>query len=44
MPDTSVIFHNVSFTYDTASVPLLSGLMAPFPVGWTGIVGANGSG
>jgi macrolide transport system ATP-binding/permease protein len=44
MPDTSVIFHNVSFTYDTASVPLLTGLMAHFPVGWTGIVGANGSG
>jgi ATPase subunit of ABC transporter with duplicated ATPase domains len=44
MPDTSVIFHNVSFTYDTASVPLLTDLQAHFPVGWTGVVGANGSG
>jgi ATPase subunit of ABC transporter with duplicated ATPase domains len=44
MSYAQVIFHNVSFTYDTASTPLLVGLTAHFPVGWTGIVGANGAG
>jgi ATPase subunit of ABC transporter with duplicated ATPase domains len=44
MPDTSVIFHNVCFTYDTASVPLLVDLKAHFPIGGTGFVRANGSG
>jgi len=39
-----VIFHNVSFTYDTATVPLLASVSAHFPRGWTGIVGANGAG
>ena len=39
-----VIFHNVSFTYDTATMPLLASVSAHFPRGWTGIVGANGAG
>jgi ATPase subunit of ABC transporter with duplicated ATPase domains len=44
MSQAWIIFHQVSFTYDTASTPLLTNLTAHFPVGWTGIVGANGSG
>lgn len=37
-------FQSVSFSYDTAATPLLAGLTADFPIGWTGIVGANGVG
>jgi ATPase subunit of ABC transporter with duplicated ATPase domains len=44
MSHQSVIFHDVSFTYDTAVSPLLEGFSAHFPSGWTGVVGANGSG
>jgi macrolide transport system ATP-binding/permease protein len=44
MGHTQVIFHAVSFTYDTASMPLLAAVSAHFPRGWTGIVGANGTG
>src|SRR5581483_6294931 len=44
MSHLQVIFHNVSFTYDTATVPLLSAMSVHFPSGWTGIVGANGAG
>jgi ATPase subunit of ABC transporter with duplicated ATPase domains len=44
MSYAQVIFHNVSFAYDTASTPLLMDLSAHFPVGWTDIVGANGAG
>jgi ATPase subunit of ABC transporter with duplicated ATPase domains len=44
MSQASIIFHKVSFTYDTASTPLLRDVSAHFPVGWTGIVGANGTG
>ncbi|HKA54429.1 MAG TPA: ATP-binding cassette domain-containing protein, partial [Candidatus Binatia bacterium] len=44
MSHASVIFHNVSFTYDAASIPLLADCTAHFPEGWTGIVGANGAG
>jgi ATPase subunit of ABC transporter with duplicated ATPase domains len=39
-----VEFQDVSFAYETASKPLLEGLTCRFPVGWTGIVGANGVG
>jgi len=39
-----LLFQNVSFTYDTAPAPLFDGLDAAFPTGWTGIVGANGTG
>jgi macrolide transport system ATP-binding/permease protein len=38
-----VIFHSVSFTFDTATTPLLMNLTVHFS-GWTGIVGANGAG
>lgn len=44
MKPSQVIFHNVSFTYDTARTPLLSAVSAHFPSGWTGVVGANGAG
>lgn len=37
-------FENVSFTYATMTKPLLVGLAAHFPHGWTGVVGANGVG
>ncbi|OGV73508.1 MAG: ABC transporter [Lentisphaerae bacterium RIFOXYB12_FULL_65_16] len=37
-------FQNVSFTYPTMTKPLLVGLNAHFPCGWTGVVGANGVG
>ncbi len=44
MNDRAIVFHNVSFAYDAASVPLFESLSAHFPIGWTGIVGANGAG
>jgi len=40
----SVIFQDVSFAYDTATNPLLEGISTHFPQGWTGIIGANGTG
>lgn len=40
----SVDFHEISFTYEEASRPLLERMTCRFPVGWTGIVGANGTG
>ena len=39
-----ISFLNVSFSYDSATSPLIEGLTVDFPVGWTGIVGANGVG
>ena len=39
-----LLFQHVSFSYDTAIEPLFDGLEAAFPTGWTGIVGANGTG
>jgi len=44
MVDLSVLFQNVSFTYDMATQPLIRNLSVHFPRGWTGIVGANGVG
>ena len=44
MADLSIRFHNVSFTYDRASHPLIVNLSVHFSKGWTGIVGANGVG
>lgn len=44
MPQPFVLFHGVSYTYETSARPVLTGLNLHFPVGWTGIVGANGSG
>jgi macrolide transport system ATP-binding/permease protein len=40
----SVLFQDVWFAYDTAASRILAGFSAHFPRGWTGIVGANGSG
>jgi macrolide transport system ATP-binding/permease protein len=37
-------FQDVSFSYDNLSGELFTGLTLIFPAGWTGIVGANGSG
>ena len=41
----SVVFHDVVFRHDTASLPLFGGpVRAHLPRGFTGIVGPNGSG
>lgn len=37
-------FSNVHFTHESALKTLFSGLSATFPIGWTGIIGANGTG
>lgn len=37
-------FENVGFSYPGMARPLLEGVEAHFPHGWTGIVGANGAG
>jgi ATPase subunit of ABC transporter with duplicated ATPase domains len=44
MQGYGVEFQDVSFAYETASAPLVEELTCRFPVGWTGIVGANGVG
>ena len=44
MSPAQIIFHNVTFAYETASAPLFTELTAHFQTGWTGIVGANGAG
>jgi ATPase subunit of ABC transporter with duplicated ATPase domains len=44
MTDLSILFENVSFTYDRATQPLITELSVHFTRGWTGIVGANGVG
>ena len=44
MTDMSILFQNVSFTYDRATQPLIQDLSVHFTRGWTGIVGANGVG
>lgn len=44
MTDLSILFQNVSFTYDRATQPLIRDLSVHFTRGWTGIVGANGAG
>ena len=44
MTDLSILFQNVSFTYDKATQPLIHDLSVNFTRGWTGIVGANGLG
>lgn len=43
-PKSGVDFVNVCFTYQGMTVPLIEGLSCRFPAGWTGIVGANGTG
>lgn len=37
-------FQQVAFQYETATVPLFEGASLFFPAGWTGVVGANGTG
>ena len=44
MSQPIISFHDISFSYDTSSGLLIAGLTVRFPVGWTGIVGANGAG
>ena len=44
MTDLSILFQNISFTYDRATQPVIRNLSAHFTPGWTGIVGANGVG
>lgn len=44
MKDLSIRFHQVSFAYDTATLPLFRELSLHLPRGWTGVVGANGVG
>lgn len=39
-----VVFEKLSFSYDAAPQPVLDGFSATFPEGWSGVVGANGSG
>ncbi len=39
-----VRFHNITFAYPSAAEPLFSDLSLHLPSGWTGIVGANGTG
>jgi macrolide transport system ATP-binding/permease protein len=39
-----LLLQQVTFAHDTAREPLFDGLEVAFPAGWTGIVGANGTG
>jgi macrolide transport system ATP-binding/permease protein len=43
MEQQGILFHNVSFSYDT-SIQLFEDLSVSFNRGWTGIVGVNGVG
>lgn len=44
MTQKFVFFKKVSYRYESMSTPLLHDLSASFPAGWTGVVGANGTG
>lgn len=44
MRSVNLIFNNVSFAYDTSSEYIISLLNMHLSSGWTGIVGANGTG
>lgn len=44
MPQEYLKFQDVTFTYESAAEPLFRGTSMHLPSGWTGIVGANGSG
>ena len=44
MTELSIVFQNVSFTYEKLTQPLIHDLSLHFSRGWTGIVGANGVG
>jgi macrolide transport system ATP-binding/permease protein len=41
---TFLKFHSVTFTYDTAPEPLLENVSLHAATGWTGVIGANGTG
>jgi energy-coupling factor transporter ATP-binding protein EcfA2 len=41
---THVALHDISFSHDASEQSLFSGLSIQFPTGFTGIIGANGSG
>gem|GEM_PF-2626110 len=43
MPVQFPRFHSVSFTYATMTRPLSAGIEAHFPLGWIGVVGADGA-
>ncbi|HEX2951800.1 MAG TPA: ATP-binding cassette domain-containing protein [Armatimonadota bacterium] len=40
----ALVFHEVTFTYDGAVQPIFAEVSVHFARGWTGIVGANGTG
>jgi ATPase subunit of ABC transporter with duplicated ATPase domains len=40
----AIEFHNISFTYSGMSTPLIEDFTCHFYQGWTGVVGANGTG
>ena len=42
--DDSVVFHDVSFRFESASELLFGGLSVHLSRGFTGVVGANGAG
>jgi len=44
MSQPFLLFHHVTFAYDSAVTPLFRDLSLHIPVGWCGIVGANGAG
>jgi macrolide transport system ATP-binding/permease protein len=44
MTSRFIFFEHISFRYDSMPGPLLQDFSSNFPIGWTGIVGANGSG
>ena len=44
MTKECMIFNEVVFLYDTSSSPVFDGLSVRLGVGWTGIIGPNGSG
>ncbi len=44
MPRAGIDFHNVSFSYPGMSRPLIDKFTCRFHEGWTGVVGANGTG
>ncbi len=44
MSQPFILFHHVTFAYDSAVTPLFRDLSVHMPVGWCGIVGANGAG
>ena len=44
MTKECVTFNEVVFLYDSSSLPVFEGLSVRLGVGWTGIIGPNGSG